>query len=78
MHVRTVFQPTLLHEVSEQEAAVLEHQGLLWTGDDDELAAHYRAAGLDVPPDVKPTTPAAAADTAPAAKTTTPSQAKGA
>lgn len=55
MKVRTVFQPTEELEVDEQEAHVLRHAGHLFTGSDDELAEHYRAAGLDLPPTVKPT-----------------------
>ncbi len=47
--VRTVFQPTVELEVSDSEAAVLGHQGYLWTGTVEELAAHYRDAGLEVP-----------------------------
>lgn len=80
--VRATMQPTVLIEVDERERKVLEHQGLLFTGTDEELAAHYRAAGLEVPADVKPAAAqpgAGKSDTA--AKTTTTSsseQAKGA
>lgn len=49
--VRTCFQPTQLLEVKEHEAKVLAHQGLLWDGTREELAAHYAAAGLDMPPE---------------------------
>lgn len=60
MRVRTVFQPTEELEVDERQARLLGHLGHLFTGSDDELAAHYRAAGLDLPPGIKPTAPAAA------------------
>lgn len=36
--VRTVFQPREEIEVDDQEAVVLEHQGLLWRGSAAELA----------------------------------------
>lgn len=39
MMVRTVFQPRQALEVPEQEAQVLEAQGLLWSGSDADLEA---------------------------------------
>lgn len=60
MIVRTKQQPTVERDLEDAEVAVLEHQGLVWHGTDDELAAHYRDAGIDLPPTVKPTAVAAA------------------
>ena len=55
--VRTCFQPTALLEVDEQEAATLDHQGLLWAGTDEELAALHAAAGLPIPKAAPKTVP---------------------
>lgn len=59
--VRTRFQPCHEIEVDEQEAAVLEHQGLLWSGTAAELAALFEEAGLSVPGALAKTTAAASA-----------------
>jgi hypothetical protein len=57
MKVRTTIQPTVEVDVDEGERRVLEHQGLLWAGTDEELAALYEAAGLKAPaPPAKPQT----------------------
>lgn len=53
--VRTIFQPTVETDVDDEQLRVLKHLGHVFTGTDDVLAAHYRAAGLDLPPSVKPT-----------------------
>lgn len=53
--VRTIFQPTEELEVDEEQLRLLEHLGHVFTGSDEELAEHYKAAGLDLPPSVKPT-----------------------
>jgi len=47
--VRTRFQPTTEVEVDAEEAAVLKHQGLLWSGTDKELAALHDDADLPAP-----------------------------
>lgn len=60
MKLRTVLQPTEEREFDDAEASVLEQQGLVWHGTDDELSAHYRDAGIDLPPTVKPSAAAAA------------------
>lgn len=49
INVRTRFQPTRELEVDEQEAKALEHQGLLYAGTPDELAALHADAGLPAP-----------------------------
>lgn len=72
MKIRTKLQPTQELDISEQEAKVLEHQGLVWDGTDEELAALHVTAGLPVP---KPVQQASAGATASPAGTT---QAKGA
>lgn len=59
--VRTRFQPCHEIEVDEQEAKALEHQGLLWSGTDAELAALLEEAGLPVPGAPAKTTAAASA-----------------
>lgn len=56
MKVRTRFQPTLEIEVDDREHAALEHQGLLWSGTDEELAELHADAGLDAPAPAKKTT----------------------
>lgn len=53
--IRTVFQPTVELEVDEQRAKLERRLGHVFTGSDEELAAHYQAAGLDLPPSLKPT-----------------------
>jgi hypothetical protein len=58
MKVRTKLQPTVEVEVDEGERKLLEHQGLLWDGTDEQLAEHYTAAGLEPP--AKPGKPQAA------------------
>lgn len=71
MKIRTRLQPTREAEVDEGERRVLEHQGLLWNGTDAELAAHYRAAGLDLPPTAgAPAAPETAAPSGAASTTT--------
>lgn len=75
--LRTVLQPTQEIELDDDVARVLEHLGFAWNGTDDELAEHYRAAGLDLPPDIKPTQAAPAASGAGQSKSTS-EQAKGA
>lgn len=72
MKIRTKLQPTEEIEVDEHEAKVLEHQGLVWDGTDEELATLHVAAGLPAP---KPAQQASAGATASPAGTT---QAKGA
>lgn len=67
--VRTRFQPRHLLEVSDQEAQVLEAQGLLYDGTDEDLAALLAADPVG-PLDPKPVnvvSPAAAAKAAPPA-----------
>lgn len=61
--VRTRFQPTVEVEMDDAEAAAHEHQGLLWSGTDAELADLCEAAGLPAPA-ATPPTPAAAVKTA--------------
>jgi hypothetical protein len=72
--VRTSQQPTQEVEVDEHDRGVLEHQGLLWNGTPEELAALYAAAGLEPPappaPGATPAKPATAATTVTAATTT--------
>lgn len=60
VNVRTTLQPTQELEVDEHDRGVLEHQGLLWNGTDEELARLHTEAGLPFPAPAKPT--AAATD----------------
>lgn len=53
MKVRIKLQPAVEVEVDEHDKQVLEHQGLLWSGTDAELAAHYADAELPLPPGLK-------------------------
>lgn len=66
---RSTIQPTVELEGDEHDKAVLAHQGLLFTGTDEELAKHYADAGLEMPKPTEqpakpgPTVSAAAAGT---------------
>lgn len=71
MKVRTRIQPTVEVEVDEGERRVLEHQGLLWSGTDQELAALCEAAGLPAPVSAAPAKTASAIPAGAATATTT-------
>lgn len=74
--VRTRLQPRHELEVSEQEAQVLEAQGLLYDGGDDGLAALLASDPVG-PLDPKPVAVVEPQDKTPA-KTTAPADAKSA
>lgn len=73
MKIRTTIQPTVEVEVDDGERAVLEHQGLVWSGTDAELAELYAAAGLPAPAPAAPSTGAKTTTTS--ASTTTAKEA---
>jgi hypothetical protein len=68
--IRHVFQPRDLVEVSDQEAQVLDAQGLLWKGSEQDLQELLDSDPIGPLDPPRITTPSTAA--APAAKPTAP------